>query len=99
MTYSSFMLPTLLATDYGNMWAFLLVVPAIGISLLLGGILWLARKTTAHRACGLIAILLSAIFLFTIGEAREFDRVATFAFSVVGGCLGFLLMRAGAKNV
>ncbi len=99
MTPPWFTIPFLLASDFGNLWAFVLVLPAIGVSLLLATIFRVARKTTAHRACGLIAILLSAIFMCSIGDAREDDQLATLALSVVGGCLGLLFMRAGPKGV
>ena len=91
-------MPVLLAIDYGKYWGFLLVFPAIGISLLLGAIFRVAGDTTAHRVCGLMAILFSGIFLFTIGDVREDAQLANVVLSVVGGSLGFLLMRTGARK-
>ncbi len=77
------MIPFLLASDFGNLWAMITLLPITGISLLAALVCLLMKWKNTCRVLGAIAVLCSGLFLLTIGEAREFDK----AFTLILGCL------------
>lgn len=88
----------LLASDFGNMWAIVLVLPMVGLFLLIGFVCWLVSATIAHRFCGVAVILLAVSFLISAGDAREGDVMATVVLGLVGIALGVLLLKAGPSS-
>ena len=78
----------ILATTYGNFYAFLFGIPALLVALIFGLIGVLIRGRSLSVAAGLGCIAISIWFVSSLGEARGDDRASTawFAlFSVVAG--------------
>jgi hypothetical protein len=85
----------LLASNFGNLWAFMFVLPPIGLLILIAFLCWLTSVTAIQRLCGVGAIALSVVLVLSAGDAREGDAIATVSLGFLGGVLGLVFLRAG----
>ena len=85
-------MPPILATDYGNFYAFMTGVPVMIVACSLGvvGLVWKLRALAVLSSLVLFATVVW--FLASLGEAREADLSATILVTMVAGAAGLTLL-------
>lgn len=92
------MIRPVLASDFGNLWAMITLLPIAAVSLLAAFVCLLLKRRAACRILGAVAVLFSGMFLLTIGDAREFDQGFTFVCSLIGIGAGLFFVRSGSSS-
>lgn len=85
-------MPPILATDYGNVYAFMTGVPVMIVACSLGvvGLVWKLRALAVLSSLVLFATVVW--FLASLEEAREADLGATIVVTMVAGAAGLTLL-------
>jgi len=79
----------ILASDFGNLGAFMLGVPALGLAILIGVPCFIFRVRVLAVPCGVVCWLTGALFFWSLNIARAADRMITVFFGICS-----LLVRA-----
>lgn len=89
----------MLASDPGNVVAFLLVLPWVSLCHILAALLLNLKKDNVSRVFGGLSILISLLFLLSLETAREFMVQSTVALGTMGIVFGLffaIARRSGA---
>lgn len=78
----------ILASNFGNLGAFVLGVPALGLALLIGVPSVIFRVRALAVVCGVVCLLVGGLFLLSLSMAVEADRLITVAFSAFSMLIG-----------
>lgn len=84
----------ILASDFGNLGAFLLGVPALGLALLIGIPSRIFRVGFLTVLCGVVCLLAGGLFFLSLPAARPGDRWITVIFGLGSVVAGVVLMKA-----
>lgn len=82
------------ASDFGNLGAYVLGVPALVVALLVGVIGAVMRAQSVQVAAGIVCLLIAGFFYWSLSAAKADDRdftLSVVAFSVALGLLVFVV--------
>jgi hypothetical protein len=87
-----------LASDFGNLGAFLIGVPSLLLATIIGFVFVYLRRRLLAAFCGLVCIGSGFLFLCSLTVAREGDLWLTIITAVIAVGVGVILLVAKRQN-
>jgi len=82
----------MLASDFGNLRAFMFGVPSLLVAVILGLVCLYFRLRVLARICGIVCILTGVLFFWSFPDARTGDRWLTLGVGVFSAAMGVVLV-------
>ena len=80
------------ASDFGNLGAYVLGVPALVVALLIGVVGAVMRVQSVQVVAGIVCLLVAGVFYWTLSAAKADDRDFTVSVITISVALGLLVL-------